>query len=122
MDNEDRERFQPLSKRREEEEYFLQSDVELVRKMRRKLDQEREAKRLSQEQELHWQRCPKCGGQMIEREENKVKIDICERCGGLFLDKGELEIILKMKDTFLDRLSRRVDSFFTRGFDIKRTD
>lgn len=111
-------KFQPLSKRREEEEYFFRQDLEKVRHLRKKLDEEREKQRLTQEQQAHWMRCPKCGAQLHEKEQASVKLDVCERCGGLFLDKGELELVIRMshKDTFLDRVAKRVDRFFTKGF------
>lgn len=122
-DEEKRIEFQPLSGRREEEEFFFQQDLEKVRQLRKKLDEQREKHRAVQEREVHWMRCPKCGSQLHEKEEGSVKVDVCDRCGGFFVDKGELELILKMnrKDSFLGRVARSVDSFFTKGFDIDRS-
>lgn len=121
---EKRSEFTPLSDRTLEEEYFFEHDLELARKLRAKLDREREARFVAQRREAHWMRCPKCGATLQEKEQDKVRVDVCPNCGGLFLDKGELELILRMheKETFLDRLSRAVDGFFTQGFNIKRED
>ena len=68
--------------------------------------------------------CPKCGSKLQEIEQGGVKIDLCQECGGLFLDKGELEMILEVREpsTFLDRLSETVDRLFTQGFGIRRSE
>ncbi|MGH9338427.1 MAG: zf-TFIIB domain-containing protein [Acidobacteriota bacterium] len=116
--------FRSLSERPDEEEYFYRQDLDLVRRLREVRNKEREVQRLKAEQEAHWMRCPKCGGTMEEAEQGAVKIDICTRCGGSFFDKGELDLVLKMneKASFLDRLSQKVDAFFTQGFNIKRAE
>ena len=53
-----------------------------------------------------------------------MKIDLCQECGGLFLDKGELEMILEVREpsTFLDRLSETVARLFAQGFGIRRSE
>ena len=38
-------------------------------------------------------RCPRCGGQLVERKHQHVTIDVCDECGGTWLDKGELEML-----------------------------
>ena len=74
---------------RNEDEYFVRLDAELMKERRAKLDQERN----QQQREAESIKCPKCGGTLIERESRGVKIDECDNCGGIWLDKGELELI-----------------------------
>lgn len=41
----------------------------------------------------HWMKCPKCGGDLAERDYEGIKIDQCGSCHGVWLDAGELEQI-----------------------------
>lgn len=112
--------FQTLSDRQEEEKYFYERDLELVRRQRDRLDQGRRQQQQEQRRKAHWMRCPKCGARLIEQQRGLVVVDICGECGGIFLDKGELDMILRMdkKDTFIDHLSSLLDRIFTQGFDL----
>ena len=74
---------------RNEDEYFVKMDAELLKKRRAALDAERAAR----ERKSHFMKCPKCGGDLQEREYNDVKIDACSDCGGVWLDAGELELV-----------------------------
>lgn len=74
---------------RNEHEYFVKRDAELMQERRARLDEERK----KQERSSHYNKCPRCGTDLTERDHNGVKIDQCESCGGMWLDKGELEII-----------------------------
>jgi ribosomal protein L37AE/L43A len=74
---------------RNEDEYFAKANAELIRERRARLDEERE----KQERLSHYNRCPKCGCKLEEREHHGVKIDQCSECSGMWLDKGELEMI-----------------------------
>lgn len=96
----------PLSKREQEEEYFLKKDAELIRKLREKRDTERKELERKRRKEAHWMRCPKCGAAMKEIELDHVKLDECTECKGIFADHGELEILLKAKERgkLLERL------------------
>jgi hypothetical protein len=80
---------------RNEDEYFLKADAELIKAQRAKLDAEREAARRKQ----HYMKCPKCGGDLKEQALASVKVDVCGDCKGIFLDAGELELIAKVKDS-----------------------
>jgi uncharacterized C2H2 Zn-finger protein len=73
---------------RNEDEYFVKQDAELMRAMRARLD----ADRLAQ-QGVESNRCPRCGTGLEEQERDSVKIDVCPNCGGIWLDKGELEML-----------------------------
>ena len=77
---------------RNEDEYFVRLDAELMKERRAKLDAERER----QQRAASSPKCPKCGGKLSEREIGAVQIDECDNCGGIWLDKGELELIQDM--------------------------
>jgi uncharacterized protein len=72
---------------RNEDEYFARENLEKIQEMRRKLD----ADRKKEERSAHQNKCPRCGGDLSERQAEQVKIDECTDCGGIWLDKGELE-------------------------------
>lgn len=77
-----------------EEEYFARHDAELLKAKRAELD----ARRDEAERHSHYMRCPKCGGQLVERDFQRVKIDACADCKGVWLDGGELEQLSRVKD------------------------
>ncbi len=95
----------------EEERYFHEQDVELIKKKRDELDaarqqQEREARKLA-----HWMKCPKCGADLQEIEMDQVRVDKCPDCQGIFFDKGELELVIEgHKGGFLPRLRKLLRS------------
>ena len=74
---------------RNEDEYFARLDADLMKERRARLD----AERLKQERSVHYNKCPKCGAELTERDHHGVKIDVCSECGGVWLDKGELELL-----------------------------
>ncbi|HEX2723625.1 MAG TPA: zf-TFIIB domain-containing protein [Gemmatimonadaceae bacterium] len=74
---------------RNEDEYFVRLDADLMRERRAKLDEERK----KQERSAHYNKCPKCGCDLSESDHNGVKVDQCSECSGIWLDKGELELI-----------------------------
>ncbi|MEA3246355.1 MAG: zf-TFIIB domain-containing protein [Gemmatimonadota bacterium] len=77
-----------------EEEYFLKQDAELVKQMRARLDADRQAA----ERKSHYMKCPKDGSDLREVVSNNVAIDVCDECGGMWLDRGELDVLRKVKD------------------------
>jgi len=77
-----------------EDEYFLKQDAELIKAQRAKLD----AERVVAQRKANLMTCPKCGGKLQERELGSVKIDVCPDCHGTWLDAGELELIGRVKD------------------------
>ena len=90
---------------RNEDEYFVKMDAELMKQRRAQLD----ADRAKQERASHFMKCPKCGGDLAEQDMGGVKIDRCTECGGVWLDAGELELV---RDTRKSGVSRFVDDFF----------
>jgi uncharacterized protein len=96
---------------RNEDEYFARLDADLMKERRARLDAERE----QQERTSHYNKCPRCGGDLEEREHHGVKIDQCTDCSGVWLDKGELELIEEIDkqgrpsgDSFVQSLFRLV--------------
>ena len=74
---------------RNEDEYFVRLDAELMKQRRAELDGER----LKRERSSHLHKCPRCGCDLQERQHHHVKVDECVECGGMWLDKGEIEMI-----------------------------
>jgi len=56
--------------------------------------------------ELHYMCCPKCGSQLLTTDYKDIAIDECTHCKGVWLDPSELEQILRLERTTLDRLLR----------------
>jgi ribosomal protein L37AE/L43A len=96
---------------RNEDEYFAKMDADLMKERRARLD----AERLTQERSSHYNKCPKCGCELQERDHNGVKIDQCTECSGMWLDKGELEVI---ED--IDRRAPHGESFIQSLFKLVR--
>ena len=80
---------------RNEEEYFAKQNLELLREHRARLD----AERARTERRQNLMKCPKCGGDLVEREHHHVKIDQCTDCKGIWLDAGELEQLERAGNT-----------------------
>ncbi len=72
-----------------EDEYFLLQDAELIKAQRAKLDAERQAA----ERKAHYMKCPKCGADLQETPFAAVKVDVCPSCRGMWLDAGEIDLI-----------------------------
>ena len=92
---------------RNEDEYFAKLDADLMKERRARLDKER----VQQERTSHYNKCPKCGCDLEEREHNGVKIDQCSECAGMWLDAGELELIEE-----IDRKRPRSGETFMQSF------
>jgi Zn-finger nucleic acid-binding protein len=74
---------------RNEDEYFVKQDAELLRKQREQTESAaREAERKS-----HFMKCPKDGYDLASSLYHGVQIETCPRCGGMWLDAGEIEVI-----------------------------
>ncbi len=90
---------------RNEDEYFLKLDAELIKAHRARLDAERKQIELS-----HPWKCPKCRGSLYETTIQHVKVDVCESCKGMWLDAGEFEMLTHVDEsrvgTFLDDILR----------------
>lgn len=80
---------------RNEDEYFLKQDAELIAAQKAKRDAERAAAGRAE----HLMKCPKCGHDLQERTVGPVTIDVCPHCQGMWLDNGELELISRVQDS-----------------------
>jgi uncharacterized protein with PIN domain len=74
---------------RNEDEYFVKRDAELIKERRAALDKSRSAL----ERKSHYMKCPKCGADLVETDFHHIKIDKCPECGGIWFDKGEIEML-----------------------------
>ena len=91
---------------RNEDEYFVKQDADLIKAHRSRLDNERTKQEAAI---IGSNRCPKCDTELKEVEFHHVRIDRCPKCEGMWLDKGELEMI-----EYVDRnaVSRFIGSMF----------
>ena len=80
---------------RNEDEYFLKLDAELIKAQRARLDAERN----NAERRAHYMKCPKCGADLKEQQHHHVMVDICPECRGMWLDAGEVEMIEHVKES-----------------------
>ena len=85
-----------------EDEYFLKLDAEILKERRARLDAERGAA----ERHSHFMKCPKCGGDLVERAFHQTKIDECRDCHGVWLDAGEVQQVLRVRHGALDTFVR----------------
>ena len=69
-----------------ENEYFHRKEQELIEKMKAHLAVER-----AQPTEMQ---CPKCDGNLMEANYEKIKIDVCNKCHGVWFDAGELAQVI----------------------------
>ena len=72
---------------RNEDEYFIKQDAELLKQMRAKLDAERAKAQGGQRM-----KCPRCGTELQEKQYHHAMVDVCPSCNGMWLDAGEAEI------------------------------
>lgn len=74
---------------RNEDEYFVKQDAELIRKQREQAESAaREAERKS-----HYMKCPKDGFDLASSTYHGVQIETCPHCGGMWLDAGEIDAV-----------------------------
>jgi hypothetical protein len=99
---------------RNEDEYFLKLDAELIKAQRAKLDAERaemDRKQRDAEREQCYMRCPKCGARLAEQDVQHVKVDVCPEGHGTWLDAGELDLLRQTErhglGRLLDKLGRK---------------
>jgi uncharacterized protein len=76
---------------RNEDEYFVKQEAELLKQMRARLD----AERAKAERTQLPMKCPRCGAELKETQYHHAVVDVCPKCNGMWLDAGEIEIIGK---------------------------
>lgn len=72
-----------------EDEYFVLRDAELLKQQRASA----EAAAVEAERRTHYMKCPKDGHDLVTQTHHNVPIEICTHCGGMWLDAGELDAI-----------------------------
>lgn len=81
-----------------EEEYFVQKELERLKKLREEAASQAAQEERANEQKLHYMRCPKCGGHLEAVHYRGVEVDTCTSCKGMYLDAGEIEKILAFEE------------------------
>ena len=79
-------------------EFELRAKAEEAK--RAKLEEEERKRR----RDLHHMCCPKCGSTLLTVDYKGIAIDECSHCKGVWLDHSELEQILRLERTTLDKL------------------
>ena len=74
---------------RNEDEYFVKQEAELLRKQRAQAD----AAAIEAERRTHHMKCPKDGYYLASSLYHGVQIETCPHCGGMWLDAGEVEAV-----------------------------
>ncbi len=93
----------PIKPSRNEEEYIARLEYEKRRKLQHEQQMKMEQEERQKIKELHFMKCPKCGMQLIEVEYKNIKVDKCSECDGVWLDAGEMEQIVRMEKSILDK-------------------
>ena len=88
-----------------EDEDFAKHDAELIKARRSALDEQRR----KAERATHYMKCPKCGGDLVEKKFHALVIDVCPDCKGTWMDAGELEMLGYVKRS---EISRFIGSLF----------
>ena len=90
----------------EEERYFHDKDVELLKKKRDELNRARTERVAEAARSEHWMKCPKCGADMQEIEMDGILVDKCSECEGIYFDRGELELMIEAHKGGFGRLRK----------------
>ena len=98
-----------------ENEWFRKHEEELLKKARElreaRLAKERDAER-EKEKKIHFMKCPKCGGDLVEVEHEGIKVDRCTHCHGVFFDAGELDVLFLKKQDERRSFFRKLTGLF----------
>ncbi len=90
----------------QEEGYFHQKDLELLKRKRDELNRARGERAAEAARSEHWMKCPKCGADMQEIEMDGILVDKCGGCEGIYFDRGELELMIEAHKGGLSRLKK----------------
>lgn len=98
---------------RNEDEFFVKYDAELVKELRSKADAERE----KADRAKHFMKCPRCGAGLREVHYQKAIVDVCPDCKGMWLDAEETKIMRHLLETAPDKRTFMNDlaDLFTSG-------
>lgn len=74
-----------------EDEFIHREEVHEISRTRAQKAKELATQERANAQELHYMKCPKCGGDLAPEISHAIEIDRCTDCAGVWLDDGELE-------------------------------
>ena len=86
-----------------EDLYVARHEFELRAKAAEAKRAKLEAEERKHLKELHHMCCPKCGSKLLTTDYKGIEIDECSHCQGVWLDHSELEQILRLERTSLDK-------------------
>ena len=98
--------WEPGKPSQNENEYFARRDAEWLKSERATLDAERAAKD-AKSPAMH---CPRCEGELKEREFHNVRIDVCASCRGVWLDAGEMHMLAHVQPAAMFKVIREIDT------------
>lgn len=98
--------WQPGKPSQNENEYFARQDADWLKAQRARLDDERARK----DAKSSGMRCPRCQGDLMEREFHHVRIDVCASCRGVWLDAGEMHMLAHVDAPDMLAVIREIDT------------
>ena len=102
--------WEPGKPSQSENEYFARQDAEWLKSNRARLDAERASRDAVKSSGM---RCPRCQGDLQEREYHSVRIDVCASCKGVWLDAGEMHMLAHVEPTAMLKVIHEIDSSTT---------
>ncbi len=84
-----------------EDGWFAQNEARLIEEARRRREAEEKRQQSAEEEArrlAHWRKCPKCGGEMVPQEIERIEVEKCATCEGVYFDRGELDQLLLAHD------------------------
>ena len=96
----------PIKPSEKEEEYIARQEFERLKKIEEEKHRSLAGEEKKNLKELHHMRCPKCGMELVAINYKGIEIDKCSECEGVWLDSGELEALLELESSTIDKLFR----------------
>ncbi len=59
-------------------------------------------------------KCPNCSVDLTIGERKNIEIDFCPKCRGIWLDRGELDKIIELSDSFEANMSNKEPQKFSK--------
>jgi len=87
-----------------EEEYIVRKEYERLKKLEEEKHRNLSTEEKKKLKELHHMRCPKCGMELVTINYKGIEVDKCSECEGVWLDSGELEAVLKLETSSINKL------------------
>jgi len=94
----------PLKPTEHEDEYFARIEQELIKQVSERKKSSQSKEEIEQLRSLHYMKCPKCGMDLVELDFKGMLIDECPTCRGMWLDAGELDSLVNVEKSSLEKL------------------